>query len=186
MCAFWHDVIMGEKAQDKSLGDVLKVVNYLEKFLPKIGFDKQEVKTIIDAVRFHEFGAKPVNLEGLILQDADKLDVLSKERWKRAVEDYRGGRMSREKITSYIKTGLKWLPIIESTFHFKFSRKVAKEEIKSVYEFLTNQKIIKDLGLEKEKAVSEENYNSFKTVIKRIVIRWNYLTAEARIKLKVF
>lgn len=185
VCAFWHDVIIGDKPQDRSLDDVLKAVSYLENFLPKKGFNEQETRTIIEAVKYHEFKDKPVNVEGLILQDADKLDVLSKERWERTVKNYRSGKMSKEKITSYIKTGLKWLPIIESTFHFKASRKIAKKEIKNVYGFLTDQKIIKDLGLEKEKENSEQENNSFKTKIKRILIRLRYLNTEISLMLKM-
>src|SRR5258708_2624918 len=123
IAAFWHDVVL-EKAANKSFDNVKETVEYLERLLQNLDFKPDEIKTVVDAVLHHEFGDIPTNTIGEILQDADKLEVLSPDRWKTAVDGYKNNEISKEKLISYVQTGLKWVPVLESTFHFETSRKI--------------------------------------------------------------
>lgn len=169
IAAFWHDVVL-EKESETSSDNVVENVNYLEKFLPEIGFDVKEIKIILDAVLHHEFRDIPVNVEGMVLQDADKLDVLSKDRWGRTIESFENGKMSEEKYTSYLRTGLKWFNILESTFHYKYSKNIAKEFIDSVYNDAKLVEAINKVGMQKELDDSKRSMNSLRTRVLRIAI----------------
>jgi len=47
-------------------------------FLNDLGYTRQEIERIVDAIRTHRFseGIEPRSIEGQILSDADKLDAL--------------------------------------------------------------------------------------------------------------
>lgn len=169
IAAFWHDVVVGEEKWPSILM-VEETCDVLENSLLKFQFTKQEQQTILDAVRFHEFRSKPRSIEGLILQDADKLDVLSEERWQTTLTAFTTGKMSREKMTSYASTFLQWLPILSATFHFAYSKEVAKKLIAAFWSNTQWEEIIKDLGLVDQYQQSHVNMNSVKTKLFCLVL----------------
>ena len=183
VAAFWHDVILS-KEKKVSLDDVKETVNYLNKYLPLSGFDKKEVKIITQAVLHHEFRNSPKNIEGLILQDADKLDVLSLDRWDRTLSAYKSGKMGEDKYKSYIKTGLKWLPIIESTLHYNYSKLLARRLIEETFENHEFISVFKDIGLESEFNEYLKVKNSFKTKLVNLYINLSNFILFVRVNLK--
>ena len=126
--AFWHDVVVGEKKWPSRLM-VDETCVYLSKLLRELKFNDKERSNVVETIRHHEFRDTPSTLEGLILQDADKLDILSLDRWNRTLESYKRGVMKKETLSSYMRTFLKWSPILSATFHYKYSREIAQKSI---------------------------------------------------------
>jgi hypothetical protein len=172
VATFWHDVVL-EKEGKVSSDNVKEVVEYLKTFLPGLGFDNSETKIILDTVLHHEFRDTPVGVEGMVLQDADKLEVLSKDRWERTLDAYESGKMSKEKYVSYLKTGLLWFSILESTFHYRYSKRIVHESISSIFDDSKMVDAIKRVGLQKELDDSKKSMNSLRTKIIRVLINLN-------------
>jgi HD superfamily phosphodiesterase len=50
------------------------------------GHPRKDCKFVYDAIRFHRVNHSPKTFEGKILRDADKLDMISVDRWKQCIE----------------------------------------------------------------------------------------------------
>src|SRR3990167_7815346 len=148
VAAFWHDISLKER--EKDIGDVEAVDKYLKNYLPTQGFTGYETRKVTEAVRFHEFRSVPINKEGMILQDADKLDAISLERGLNSYRAYKNGKFDRNKLINYADTFIKWLPIIKSSFHYESSKRLAEEEIAKIIKNTTIANILKELGLSEE------------------------------------
>jgi hypothetical protein len=148
VACFWHDVVLKNGASSKD--NILEVAEYLKEYLPGIGFKQRDVETIVETIRYHEFGSSPVNIEGKVLQDADKMDVASFERGVRTYESYKEGKMTREEIVNRGETFLNWVPQLLSSFHFPISRKITAERLCRFLKDETTKNIFEEIGLGKE------------------------------------
>ncbi len=114
---WWHDV----RIPDLPYGDyrVAKVVSeYLAKLLPA----KYQANTL-DSIENHEFGSKPSFTEGKILQDADKLEVLSEERIRIALDAVEAGLLDKhELLASFNNVVTNWLPKMPERYNFEYSK----------------------------------------------------------------
>ncbi len=169
VAAFWHDVVVGE-VKWPSVLMLEETCTVLEKSLIKLQFTKKEQQTIIESIRFHEFRSQPRSIEGLVLQDADKLDTLCEQRWQTTLGAFHTGKMSREKMTSYATTFLKWLPILSATFHFAHSKNEAENVIVNFWSNDQWRELTNDLGLAYEYQTSRKNMNSIKTKLFRLIL----------------
>ena len=124
---WWHDVILPNSPDHHS-----EAAEYTAHYLAK-HFEGAPKKKVVDAITNHEFGNKPNSTEGQILQDADKLEVLSSERLRIAVESIEAGYYDREKAIrdmELIKD--KWLDKMPGRYHFDYSRKLHQRRLKKV------------------------------------------------------
>src|SRR5437588_933904 len=73
-----HDIISSPKSVKKSKTSSIKSSVVAQRILQNHGYDKDEIKTISDAILDHSFsrGKVPNTIEGKILQDADRLDAM--------------------------------------------------------------------------------------------------------------
>jgi hypothetical protein len=184
IAAYWHDVVISEPKWPSKL-NVQETLNYLLKELPKLGFSTKETKSVITAIKYHEFRDSPKNLEGLILQDADKLDALSKERADQMLESYKRGTTNKEIMESYMRTFLKWLPILSTTFHFTYSKRTADQQVHAFWQNSQWQQIYKDYKLEKEYQKSKAQMNSSKTQLLKTLITMRNLFNHLRLKINL-
>jgi len=132
LAAFWHDVIV-DGTYEISREEVKGVCDYLSDKLNEVGFDNDFTKRTIETIRHHEFLDQPVTLECLVLQDADKLDGFSKDRWSRAYRAYKSGKMSGSRLAFYVKTSLEWQPFILASFYFDITIKIAEERQSEIF-----------------------------------------------------
>lgn len=167
--AYWHDVVVGEEKWP-SISMVKETCGHLQTVMDENKLSPIESKIVIDAILYHEFRSSPNSVEGLVLQDADKLDALSEERWSQTLRDYRDGNMTKERLTSYASTFLKWIPIIVATFHYPYSRKAASERIASFWKDTQWKEVISELGLETEYLDSKKSMGKFKSQFLRFAL----------------
>lgn len=114
---WWHDV----KPQDLDYKDerTAKVVaGYLASLLPK-----EYEENVLDSIENHEFGLNPKFIEGKILQDADKLEVLSPERLKLALESVEAELINKADLYKQVTTVIeKWIPVMPDRYNFEYSK----------------------------------------------------------------
>jgi hypothetical protein len=141
--AWWHDVSISKTDNEDTRREVYKTVDYLKPLVSEINF-----KLIQDAIINHEFGSTPKFSEGQILQDADKLELLSITRVDSAVDGVLSGSLQKDKVLQTMKYFLdNWLPEMLNNYHFEFSREYHKEKIKEFLKYLKNAEgIIKNLS----------------------------------------
>ena len=134
----WHDVALKEDVSEKK--ECVKTAKYLASF-----FKGDEKRIIYDSILHHEFGSNPKYIEGKVLQDADKLDILSIDRINLDIEAKEAGfnnaGISKKVVEVILK---KWLPIMPERYHFSYSIKSHKKRLKTVLpvfkKYLTNNK----------------------------------------------
>ena len=170
VAVYWHDVVVDTVKWPSKLM-VEDTCNYLAATLPTLDFTELETNTVIEIITHHEFRDTPTLLEGLILQEADKIDATSIERGTRMLEDYQKGLTPKETFISYMRTYLKWISILDATFYFSYSRKVVAENIQEFWSNEKSKEIIAELGLEKEYQTAKASRNSFKTIAIRLFLR---------------
>ncbi len=76
--ALLHDIVSYPKSDKRSKISSIESAKKSKKILEKLGFSKEEIVIILDAIKDHSFSQNkiPKTLEGKILQDADRLDAL--------------------------------------------------------------------------------------------------------------
>lgn len=183
IAAFWHDVVV-DKVKWPSKINLEETCQHLTKLLRKLNFSDTEVKIVIESIKHHEFRDTPVNIEGMVLQDADKLEVVSFARWEHALSQYKKGLIKKESMVSYLKTFLKWSTILPSTFYFNESRNIAKSNLS---ELTTNPKwtqIFKKFGLENEYKDSLKMKSSIKTILLNLWLRCKSIIVKLIIQIR--
>jgi len=115
----------------------------VEKLLENLGFSKDLVKRVVEAIRTHSFSRSelPRSLEAMILSDADKLDAIGAigvartfmlgERWGRG-------------INGTIKHFYEKLLKLKDMLFLEYSKKIAQRRHKLLEMFLNN--LLEDLS----------------------------------------
>jgi len=130
---YWHDVYIPELEESS---DYSKITTLTAQYLAK-KFPKNQQEKIFDSINNHEFGSKPNFLEGKVLQDADKLDVITKIRFNEAIKAIKTGDETKEGILKIMKlVKNKWLPIFSDKLHFQYSKDYFKSIVNDYAEFL--------------------------------------------------
>ena len=115
-----------------------------EKILQELGFDERKIPLVVEciAVHRHRKGLVPKTIEGKVLQDADRLDVLGAIGIAR-VFSYGGAR--NRPLYSPLKMGLssgighfreKVIRIKPESFHTKTAQKIAKHRYEFTEQFV--------------------------------------------------
>jgi hypothetical protein len=183
VATFWHDVVLDEVKWPSRL-NLEETCVYLDALLKKHDFTSTEVQTIIETVKHHEFRDTPTTIEGLVLQDADKLETVSIDRWNRTLEDFKNGNLAKETLVSYLKTFLKWSPILGATFHYNFSRERALREISPLWTDKKWEKVFADFNLENEYEAAKKAKDSLKVKLLRLLIRMKNVSIALTLDLK--
>ena len=106
-----------------------------EEVLKELGFNEQEIKQIIEAIRTHSFGGdcRPISLEAEILSDADRLDAIG------AVGVYRAAAYASEEdrtIKDFIDHFYEKLLKLPDLLYTKPAREMALQRRKFMVRYL--------------------------------------------------
>ncbi len=130
---WWHDV----EIQNKNSKDNKRVVEITAEYISK-KVPKKYKEKVYDSVLNHEFKSKVNFLEGEVLQDADKLDILSISRFESALEAVEAGILDKDwlfnKVINVLET--EWLPEIMKLYHFDFSKRCHRDKLPEFMSYL--------------------------------------------------
>lgn len=118
VAVMWHDV-PHEGGTDKASE---ATANHLKIKMQQMGFHKDFIDSVYDAVSLHSFDQQPTTVEGKILFDADKLELLNVARLNRYNKAVESGQITAEKA----KKDITWLAesykTLRSKLHFEASK----------------------------------------------------------------
>jgi hypothetical protein len=120
----WHDVVSKKYEEIDHRQVTADTADCVRDYMIKQGFTGDQAEVVYLAVRHHEFDDKPVNTEGRILFDADKLDNLNLERVRRFIASDRIGEVPQWKLKAYIKGGIAIIKATRNKLHFDYSKKL--------------------------------------------------------------
>lgn len=149
--ALLHDVVSFPKSDKRSKTSSLKSAQKAKEILKRYSYTQNEIKTIVDAIADHSFSRNmtPKTIEGMILQDADRLDALGAIGIARTFSV--GGAENRPIYSTtdpFCRTRApddqNWtvdhfyrkLLLLEKKMNTKFAKKEAKRRTKILKEFL--------------------------------------------------
>jgi HD superfamily phosphohydrolase YqeK len=118
VAAMWHDVPHQPGAEKSSEA----TANYLKLKMQQMGFDKDFINKVYDAVLFHSFSQEPITIEGKILYDADKLELLNAARIIRYGKAVEAGKISPQKAKKDIEWLAKAYKLLRDRLHFDVSK----------------------------------------------------------------
>ncbi len=118
VAVMWHDVPHEDGTEKASEA----TANHLKVKMQQMGFHKDFIDKVYDAVSLHSFDQEPTSIEGKILYDADKLELLNVARIIRYGKAVESGQISAEKA----KKDIEWLAqaykTLRSKLHFEASK----------------------------------------------------------------
>lgn len=116
---WWHDVKVSGIEYPEGQRVVETTAKHLRELVPA---DLGEV--VFDAVVNHEFGSFPSSMVGKILQDADKLEILSPARVDLVIDYIKAGVLDSDKMLQTLQNVRdEWLPNMPTRYNFGFSKK---------------------------------------------------------------
>lgn len=120
--AYWHDV--GRSIQAK--GHALISANMLKEEMEKQQYDKAFIEQCYLAIYKHSWKEMPETLEGRIIRDADKIDFVGLDRWKKAIE-------TKKRFAKIIEN----LPILRNDIlQLEISKKIYDREMVRLVKYL--------------------------------------------------
>lgn len=120
--AYWHDVGRIEKNK----GHALISANLLKEEMRRLAYDENFIDKCYKAIYKHSWNEKPETLEGDIIRDADKIDFVGIDRWKKAVE-------MKKRFTKIIEN----MPILRNDIlQLQISKKIYDREIVQLVKYL--------------------------------------------------
>lgn len=122
---WWHDVVLDGAVDTQESRVAKQTAEYLKNKLQDYPDIAEEV---FDSVANHEFGSTPNFITGKILQDADKLEVLSEVRLRNVLDAINKGEHPKESFIAATRMVRdEWFPKLRGNYHFDFSNKYHKE-----------------------------------------------------------
>mgnify|MGYP001209443262 CR=1 FL=1 len=134
IACMWHDIVIDKKDADKHKEVTQETAEHVRKYMLKQGFSERDAESVYLAVKHHEFGDKPVNTEGKILFDADKLDTLNLERIRRFVASDRMGQIPAWKLRAYIKGGTSMVKLTRRKLHYAYSKQLFDKAVNELWD----------------------------------------------------
>lgn len=127
LICWWHDVkVPNLDYNNKNIAQV--TAEYLAK---KVSDEDKDI--VYDSIKNHEFLSSPQYIEGKILQDADKLEILSAERFRKVIDAIKCGLMDKD---SFYKASVniynEWLPKMPKMYNFDISREMHAARLKDL------------------------------------------------------
>ena len=155
--AYWHDLMVyPESINLGSKGLLKQTLDYLKNLMEKNNYPKDFQKNVYKAIKQHNFfTSRQSSIEGKILFDADKLDVLHEKRYRKIVENIKSKKLSQFQIKAYTKASKIWLSNMRSRYHFEVSRQIHDQRVKSLLKDKSVVKFAKQHGVDIKKLVGK-------------------------------
>ncbi len=147
---FWHDIVLEPKheTEDRQL-HINEILEYLKLCMQEEKFSNKFQITVLDAIRDHGFEKKrQLNPEGEVLFDADKLDALSPERYKKIIAAIKHKQLSKIKAFMYTQAAKLWLRTMRKRYHFETSRNIHDQKIERLLADKETIQFAKELGID--------------------------------------
>ncbi|HPA25747.1 MAG TPA: HD domain-containing protein [bacterium] len=129
LSAWWHDV----GRLYKNVGHEKISAKMAYDNLVELSFDKKNCLLVYNAIVNHKWSMKPKTIEGKIIYDADKLNFISIQRWKKCLKN---------KEYKNLKEMYFLIPRLETEFLFlKSSKEIYKKRIKKFIFFINKMPI---------------------------------------------
>lgn len=167
IACMWHDVIVKDYKETDHKEVTKDTADYLKDFMLDIGFTPAQANVAYGAVRHHEFDDTPVNTEGKILFDADKLDNLNLDRMRRFIASDKAGAVPKWKIKAYVKGGTAIVKQTRDKLHFDYSKQLFNKKVDELWD---NEEVLRyaknyDLDIEDIKKSLRRRTSVFDRVI---------------------
>ena len=136
IAAFWHDVVVDAKKQQRKLGErnviTREACGRVAGLLRENDFSKDFIEKVVLAIEYHGFSQRPVNNEGKVLWDADKLEALNWQRWKKIYGSFKHGEMDKEQFGRYVEAGKRFFKNMRQRYNFDYSRKLHDKRLEDL------------------------------------------------------
>ena len=126
----WHDVGRLFSPIHEELSAQMAKYNLLGH-----GADEDTADVFYNGIRFHKWNMKPKTLEGRILKDADKLDFISINRWKKCIKNNE---------LEHIIPMVKLIPELRKFLELNASRQIYEIRIKEFNKYIKTDKKLKE------------------------------------------
>jgi HD superfamily phosphohydrolase YqeK len=134
IACMWHDVVSKKYDEIDHRQVTADTAECVRDYMVKQGFTPAQAEIVYLAVRHHEFDDKPVNIEGKMLFDADKLDNLNLGRVRRFIASDRIGHVPQWKLKAYIKGGVAIIKATRNKLHFDYSKKLFDQIVDDLWD----------------------------------------------------
>lgn len=155
VACMWHDVTLGKKdeAEARQL-HIDETLDFLAELMKAEEFSESFRQQVIDAIRDHGFEKKKqANIEGEVLFDADKLDALDPNRYRKLVEAIQRKKLSRLKLFMYTQATKLWLRTMRNRYHFQTSKEIHDQRIQDLLQDTQTIQLAKELGVDIPKLI---------------------------------
>lgn len=144
IAALWHDIPVPGSVEKNSE----RTAEYLEQKMHEIGFHKDFIKKVYDAVSRHSFGQQPTTIEGKVLYDADKLELLNLQRLSRYHRAVEQGKAPRQKAEADFRRVADNFKTLRGTLHFEASKRRFDLAYEKLRQASTAKAIFKSYGVD--------------------------------------
>lgn len=118
LAVMWHHLPLDEQGQKNSK----QTVDALQKKMVESNFRPEFSEKVIQAVSAYALDQQPTSLEGKILYDADKLELLNSNRWQRYATAVERGQISQEKAKKDFNQLADTYKVLRGKLHFEQSK----------------------------------------------------------------
>lgn len=164
IACLWHDVLVKPypaEIHKKHKTITNETAEYVRKLMLDNDFSAEDAETVFLAVKHHEFDDKPVNIEGKVLFDADKLDVFSMDRIRRVVRADKQGKIPQWKVKSAIVGAKVFVKHMRSKLHFDYSKHLFDKKMTTFFNDQEIQEYAKKYGVDLVKLEKDIKRNNF-------------------------
>ncbi len=153
VACYWHDLVLEPKAESEDRQKhLVETLNYLSKLMKSRGFKVSFRQRVCDAIKNHSYEKmKQLNIEGEVLFDADKLDAINPNRYRKLILAVSSKQISKFKVFMYRQAAKHWLKTMRDRYHFQASRIMHDKKMKQLLADRAIVQTAKDLGIDLNK-----------------------------------
>lgn len=118
IAAMWHDVPM----ENGAVKDATATAEFIKEKMQELGFHQDSIDKVYSAISLHSFDSSPDTIEGKVLYDADKLELINPQRFIRYAKAVEAGKAPAEKAKEDFAWAIKAISNVRARLNFESSR----------------------------------------------------------------